>query len=275
MEKSPWQPGHFYSPTPNDEDIQRAISKKRLFQFQEYQNTKPQELILTLKELLSDQLNILPRLLVASGSLYPKESRQFTLADAIVLFCIIARNKPKKIVEIGSGHSSAFMIDVRNFLELEFEIICIEPFPLRLRETLGERIGEIELKEMPVQEIKNEFWENLEEDCLVFIDSSHVSKAGSDVNHLFFDVLPHLKTGTLVHFHDIFNGFEYPEKWLDEGRAWNESYLLRAFLMFNDVFNIYTWPQLTRHSDEINKISKIAGLDIPFPGSSIYLRKTQ
>jgi len=82
----------------------------------------------------------------------------------------------------------------------------------------------------------------------LFIDSSHVSKAGSDVNRLLFSVLPRLSKGTLVHIHDIFYPFEYPLDWFKEGRCWNELYLVRAFMLFNSgfetiFFNSYLWSK--------------------------------
>ena len=192
-----------------------------------------------------------------------------------MLFSVILENRPQKIIEIGSGHSSAFMVDIRNFLNLDLEITCIEPYPTRLKETLRNRIDELELKEMFVQDLEKEFWDNLDENCMIFIDSSHVSKAGSDVNHLFFNVLPNLKKGSLIHVHDIFSGFEYPEKWLRGGRAWNEAYLLRAFLMFNNTFEIFLWPQASVVPEKVYEISKLIGINFPYPGSSIYLRKIQ
>jgi len=275
MESSPWAPGHFYSPIPSDEDIDRAISKKLSFHFASDLNTDVEGVGQNLENLLSEQIGELKRLLVDFPKLYPVGSKQFVLADAIVLFGLIKKNKPKRIVEIGSGHSSAFMLDVKSFLNLDFEVVCIEPFPQRLRETLGGRISDITLYEMPVQEMPNEFWRELDETCLLFIDSSHVAKAGSDVNFLFFEVLPNLNKGCFVHIHDIFSGFEYPEKWLREGRSWNEAYLLRAFLMFNEAFRIYLWPQATRNTELFQRICTTSGLDVKFPGSSIYLEKLQ
>lgn len=277
MPSTPWKSGHFYSPFPSDKDIDQAIELKRSFQFRPQDNINKfsEDLHFTLNKILSEGNSLLPKLLAMPNSLYPKESRQFTLADALILFCVILENNPKKIIEIGSGHSSAFMVDVRNFLNFNFEITCIEPFPTRLRETLGNRINEIQLREVPVQEVEKEFWNYLDENCMIFIDSSHVSKAGSDVNHIFFNILPNLSKGTVIHVHDIFSGFEYPEKWLREGRAWNEAYLLRAFLMFNDAFEIYLWPQASEEFVQIEKIAKILGINFPFPGSSIYLKKTK
>ena len=76
------------------------------------------------------------------------------------------------------------------------------------------------------------------ESDVLFVDSSHVSKYASDVNYLLFNVLPKLKPGVLIHFHDVFKDFEYPREWLKEGIYWNEQYLLRAFLLNNKDYEI-------------------------------------
>src|SRR5690606_35181768 len=68
---------------------------------------------------------------------------------------------------------------------------------------------------------------------ILFIDSSHVAKTGSDVLHAVFTILPALADGVWVHFHDVHANFEYPRAWSEQGRSWNESYFLRAFLMHN------------------------------------------
>ena len=81
-------------------------------------------------------------------------------------------------------------------------------------------------------------FKSLEKDDILFVDSSHVSKVGSDTHYLFFEVMPTLSSGVLVDVHDIFWPFEYPADWIREGRAWNEAYLLRAFLSFNPAFKI-------------------------------------
>jgi hypothetical protein len=74
---------------------------------------------------------------------------------------------------------------------------------------------------------------------VLFVDSSHVAKTGSDVNHLCFEVLPRLRAGVRIHFHDIFLPADYPKPWvLDENRGWNEQYLVRALLMFSRAFRV-------------------------------------
>ncbi len=73
---------------------------------------------------------------------------------------------------------------------------------------------------------------------VLFIDSSHTVKTGGDVTFLVEEVLPRLSPGVLVHFHDIFLPFEYPTDWVFAGRAWNEQYLVRAFMAFNSAFRV-------------------------------------
>src|SRR5205823_145096 len=90
-----------------------------------------------------------------------------------------------------------------------------------------------------VQNIPLAEFQSLAANDILFIDSSHVSKLGSDVNFLFFNVLPSLPPGVIVHIHDIFLPGEFPRQWIqDELRFWNEQYLLRAFLTFNREFEV-------------------------------------
>jgi hypothetical protein len=84
---------------------------------------------------------------------------------------------------------------------------------------------------------------------VLFIDSSHVAKTGGDVVFLYHEVLPRLAPGVIVHIHDIFLPADYPPEWVFSGRAWNEQYLVRAFLAFNSAFRILlavAWLALNR-----------------------------
>jgi hypothetical protein len=107
---------------------------------------------------------------------------------------------------------------------------------------------------------------------VLFVDSSHVAKIGSDVNSLFFDVLPNLAPGVVVHVHDIHYPFEYPKDWVFEGRAWNEAYLLRAFLTMNTDYEILLFNSYLScfHIDEVAQL--MPGWRIN-PGGSIWLRR--
>ena len=94
----------------------------------------------------------------------------------------------------------------------------------------------------------------LARDDVLFIDTSHVLKVGSDVQYLILDVLPRLPHGTLVHLHDIFLPREYPLSWFAELRFPNEQYVLQAFLAFNDSFEVL-WSTAYMHHRHVDRLS--------------------
>jgi hypothetical protein len=107
---------------------------------------------------------------------------------------------------------------------------------------------------------------------LLFVDSSHVVKYGSDVQKVFYDILQKLPVGIFVHFHDIFFPFEYPATWLADGRYWNENYFLRSFLSYNDsweigFFNYYAGIEFD------DCLAEKMPLCLKNTGASIYLKR--
>jgi hypothetical protein len=115
--------------------------------------------------------------------------------------------------------------------------------------------GITELMVQKVQDVSLSVFESLAAGDVLFIDSSHVSKTGSDVNYLYFEVLPRLKPGVKIHIHDIFLPNEYLKDWVvTDKRSWNEQYLLRALLMYSTAFRVVfgnafafaTMPELVR-----------------------------
>jgi hypothetical protein len=147
---------------------------------------------------------------------------------------------PKQVIEVGSGFSSALMLDTNEyFFERPIHFTFIEPYPDRLYGLLKDNDRTtVNIVPQGVQDVPLALFEALDVNDILLIDSTHVCKAFSDVNHLIFNVLPCLKPGVLIHFHDIFPGFEYPADWLKRGIFWNEAYLLRAFLQYNAAFEI-------------------------------------
>ena len=160
----------------------------------------------------------------------------FDGTDALVAYCMIRHFQPRLIIEVGSGFSSLVAAEAIARNE-NSALICIEPFPLDfLRQGFP---GLHSLIEKKVEDIDLEFFSQLDSGDILFIDSSHTVKIGGDVNFLFLEVLPRLKPGVLVHFHDIFLPFDYRRDWvMDELRFWTEQYLLQAFLSFNSEFEV-------------------------------------
>jgi len=174
----------------------------------------------------------------ATGAAYYHNNPQFGWLDSRALFVMLRRLRPKTMIEVGSGFSSLLTADVnRRFRKGKMHFTCIEPYPAPFLVQGVEGINAVIPQR--VQDVPVSLFERLYSGDVLFIDSSHVAKTGSDVNHLVFEVLPRLRKGVVVHFHDIFLPGDYLKEWvLVEGRSWNEEYLVRALLMFNSTFTV-------------------------------------
>ena len=237
-------PGHYYSPIVMPEELKPyeeklfKIEKNKLFGI----------------ELNEDrQLNLLNELKKYYSEVpftYNKDERFryyydnpfFSYNSGIQLFTILRHFKPARIIEIGSGFSSAVMLDTNQYyFDNNIKCIFIDPNPERLLSLLNnDDLQNHKVYGEKIQDVDTSIFNDLEHNDLLFIDSGHVSKTGSDLNHIVFNILPYLKQGVIVHFHDIFYPFEYPKNWAmnSAGFGWNENYLLRAFLINNADFEI-------------------------------------
>jgi predicted O-methyltransferase YrrM len=187
------------------------------------------------------QLSLLDKLAPLFGEIpherYRVDNNMFAPADAALYHALLRHAPPRRVVEIGSGYSTAVLLDTAEQCELKVDVTCVEPYPERLLGLLRDG-DDIRLIREPVQDAPLEIMTSLEADDILFIDSSHVAKAGSDVVWLLLRVLPRLAPGVLVHIHDVFWPFEYPQDWLDEHRDWNEDYLVNAFLCDNNAWEM-------------------------------------
>lgn len=235
-------PGHFYSPVP---DLGNILSQ------QTYISEQSTKELLGIDFREQKQLGMLSCFAAYYDDLpFPEEQTEsnrfyyknafFSYSDAIVLYSILRHFQPNRVIEVGSGFSSAIMLDTNDlFLNKKTHFVFIEPYPERLYTLLtNEDRQRYSVIEQPVQNVDLKLFEALGANDILFIDSSHVAKVGSDVLHIIFEILPRLNKGVIIHFHDIFHCFEYPREWFEEGRAWNESYFLRAFLQYNLTFKI-------------------------------------
>lgn len=235
--KGLYPPGHYYSPlvststtrSTNPVDYDSSLKGIKL-------NDKEQfELLSLLKAYYSDSLFPLKK---TEASRYYFENDYFSFSDAIFLNLVIRHFKPSTIIEIGSGFSSALMLDTNEkYFSNKSQLIFIEPFPERLNSLLKD--GEsCTIKNQFVQDVDLQLFSKLKAGDILFVDSSHVAKYQSDVNHILFEILPVLNPGVIIHFHDIFFPFEYPIEWINQGRSWNEAYMLKAFLQHNTNYSI-------------------------------------
>ena len=206
---------------------------------------------------------------------YHFDNPHYSYSDAVVLYCMIRHLRPKRMIEIGSGYSSCVSLDT-NELFLGNEAVCtfIDPDPQLLLSLIKDGdTNHIEILSKKVQDISVDRFLRLTAGDILLVDGSHVAKAFSDVNYIFFDVLPLLRKGVYIHFHDIFYPFDYPIEWLHEGRAWNEAYILRAFLQHNTVFAIEFFTTFLQHfyKDLFYDAMPICRRN---PGGSIWISKS-
>jgi len=271
-----WPPGHFYSPIPSLENIRKKESK-----IWGLQSTELPGIDLREKEQLelANQLSAHYRKQPWSDEKqkhlrYYFDNPNYSYGESIFLFCLLIHLKPKRIVEIGSGYSSCVMLDTNEvFLDNTTAVTFIEPYPQLLSSLLKPSDkNAIQIIDRNLEDVEISTYTALSEGDILFIDSTHVSKVGSDVNHLFFEILPRLKAGVYVHFHDIYFPFEYPKEWIYQGRAWNEAYVLRAFLQYNSEFEIVLFNSFIGQFHRTVLEIKMP-LCAKNPGSSIWLRK--
>lgn len=271
----PWvKPGHFYSPIVDPADLRKRYDA--VFNDIDPPNIdlRTEAQLATVKR-LKRHYGALPFWAEKrSGLLFCYENPNYSYGDAITLGCWLMELRPKRYIEFGSGYSSCAVIDICETQQLDTQCTFIDPYPKLLRSLLSrETRKNYSIIESTAQDSDLSLIDELEAGDILFIDSTHVTKAGSDVNFHIFHVLPRLKSGVYIHFHDIFFPFEYPPEWFfDTNRSWNEIYLLRAFLTHNDAFEIVLFNHfLGRRFPEIMKASM--PLFMQDPGGAFWLRK--
>jgi predicted O-methyltransferase YrrM len=236
-----YPPGHFYSPIPSRKEV--ADDAARIFDSNDpllgidLRKSAQSELLERLKPLCLD----LPFTDEPGGSTrYFYQNDAYPHGDAILLAGMIRLLRPGRIVEIGSGYSSCVMLDINeHYFNNAIRLTFVDPYPQRLEMQLRSTdASKFDLIQTRIQTTDFSLFEQLAPRDIVFVDSSHVCKTGSDLHHILFQILPRLVPGVHVHFHDIYFPFEYPGKQVLRGLAWNEVYLLRAFLCYNKAFRI-------------------------------------
>ena len=272
-------PGHFYSPIPSIEEIKKNEIKIFDKIHKELEgidlNTEEQLSLLAKFKIYYEEQPFSIKSKKKEGLRYHFDNQFYSYSDAIFLYCMMRYAQPKNIIEIGSGYSSCVILDTNQlFLENTASCTFIEPYPQRLLSLVkSENQNKFSLVKEPLQSVSLDYFKELDSNDILFIDSTHISKTNSDVNYIFFEILPSLKSGVIIHFHDIFYPFEYPKSWvIKENRAWNEAYILRAFLQYNNAFKIEifnTYLELLYKEFFIENMP----LCLKNTGGSIWLRK--
>jgi predicted O-methyltransferase YrrM len=197
------------------------------------------------------------------------DNPSFGPGDAEYWYQMVRKLKPKRVIEIGSGHSTLMALEAirRNIAEdpkYTCEHICIEPYEMPWLERTG-----VSVVRKRVEELPSSYFSKLDAGDILFIDSSHVIRPQGDVLFEYLEILPTLKVGVVVHVHDIFSPKNYPNRWLaEEVRLWNEQYVLEAFLTHNRDWKIIGALNYLRHHhyDQLSAVAPFLTSDRE-PGS--------
>ena len=271
-------PGHFYSPVPDFDKLKQ--DDRGVFEIGSAEIPGIELNASTQLKLLEKFVPFYSEMIFEEnkkkGLRYYYENPAYSYADAILLHCMIRHLEPARIIEVGSGHSSCMTLDTNELhFDNRIDTRFIEPFPDLLHSLIEDSDRE-RIRVIPtlLQEVDIEEFKKLKANDILFIDSTHVSKIGSDVNRVLFEILPALAPGVYIHFHDIMFPFEYPRDWVFEGRAWNEAYALKAFLQYNRDFSIVLMSTYaSRFFPDF--FANNMPLCLKNPGGSIWLRKNQ
>ena len=187
---------------------------------------------------------------------YSFSNSYFTSPDAEVAYALIRLLDPKRIVEVGSGNSTYLFREAIMDGRLNTKLVSIDPSPRREVQSVADQVIRQRLEDVPSSDLQDV----LQSNDILFIDSSHEIRSGNDVVNLFLRVVPQLRSGVVIHVHDIFLPFEYPREWIVENTLnvdWAEQYLVQAMLQGSDQFEVLwpghflqrTWPEFADHFD--------------------------
>ena len=236
---------HFYSPVPDIKDLEsrKIWEKKSELPGIDF---RPKEQLAMLEQLGYEfgsecEWPLTP---TAIPTQFYLKNNSFSYGCASALHTMIRHFKPQHLIEIGSGHSSRIISKALEMNKSDDpshapEYIVVDPYPGEMVSTQLSFISKM-VKEK-VECVDPKLFEILGENDILFVDSGHTVRTGSDVNFIILEVLPRLRPGVIIHFHDINLPYEYQKVYFTNPQFrmfWTEAYLLQAFLTFNRDFEI-------------------------------------
>lgn len=249
-------PNHFYWPVPDLASLEsrRSVSSE-IASAPELGLPKQVELLENLSARYSDEWNFPEQ--PTNDSEYHSCNGFFETVDAQVAYAMVRHFKPSNVIEVGGGFSTRLLAQALrvNFEQdgVQSQLTTIDPGLDRSQQlSLPQEVGVIQ---RPVQEIDLGLFSSLKGGDILFLDSSHVVSVGSDVVYEYLEVIPRLGKGVVIHAHDIFLPFDYPDELVGNLSFWSEQYLLQAFLSFNPCFEVL-WSSSamqTHHSETLDQ----------------------
>lgn len=166
------------------------------------------------------------------------DNRTYGRVEADVLYAMVRSQRPSRIIELGSGFSSLIIAAAARRNIAEGAGVAYTAYDPYARDFIREGVEPLTLQLQSAAEVPVESFETLGAGDVLFVDTTHTVKLGSEVNHVILDVLPRLAPGVVVHVHDVFLPCEYPKGFFEKRLFWSEQYLLQAFLSQNPHWEV-------------------------------------
>lgn len=227
-------PRHFYSEIPDLRKLRQSSHWRKPFSMIDVPGADPDGQLAFVRSLLTDEV----RRRVARGDIYATASARngepgYGPVEADVLYAFVFTQKPRRIIQIGCGVSTAVCLLAASEAGYRPAITCVEPYPNAFLNDAA-RAGDITLIPKPAETLDYSFLADLAAGDLFFVDSSHTLGPAGEVTRIVLEMLPRLAAGVRVHFHDIWFPYDYSGGILDgELFFWHETALLHAFLVCN------------------------------------------
>jgi hypothetical protein len=198
---------------------------------------------------------------------YLWKNTQFSHFDAVLYYSMIRHLEPKRVVEIGGGFST-LLASAAVRRNGSTRIRCVEPYP---RPFLERGLQRVDLIRQAVDAVPLALFDELEEGDILFYDGTHISKTGSDVNHVLLRIFPLLRKGVWIHVHDIYLPFEYPRAWSDEHLLyWNEQYVLAALISNSRKFEVVAGSYFLQRTAQAELQKMMPDIPGVYPGGASF-----
>lgn len=232
-------PRHFYSQIPDIQDLRQENHWKRAYTMVGVDGSDPDSQVRFLRTVCPPELSgELVDLNVYADACARNGAVGYGPTEADFLYCFARILRPRRVVQVGAGVATAILLRASEDGKFPLEIVCVDPYPTEFLKDAA-REEAITLVARKAQTVELELLTSLGDGDLLFVDSTHTVKVGSDVNRIILEVLPRLGTGVYVHFHDVLFPYDYSPGILDDELFfWNETVLLHAFLIGNSRYTL-------------------------------------
>jgi predicted O-methyltransferase YrrM len=197
------------------------------------------------------------------------DNRMYGRVEADVLYAVVRHRHPRRVIELGSGFSSLIIAAALRRNEDDGHHGSYTAYDPYARDFVRRGVDGLSLETISAADVSPSEFEALEQGDVLFIDTSHIVKVGSEVNHLILDVLPTITAGVLIHIHDIFLPYEYPKDFFEKGLYFNEQYLFQAFLTENPGWEILA-PLYALSRDRPQELARLIGSYTPSVGPGAF-----